>query len=270
MNVSHQQKSTRGWILILPRKWLVVLLVVLLAFTLGGAWIDSRIHRARTNRERGLSEILELGGLAKKEYHQRRNPTWLEELFDDPGSADDPVSDFIIASVDFNSANITDDNLKKLRGLKNVQELDLSNNRISDTGLKHLMEFTKLRVLLLDGDIDITDAGLAHLIELTNLEFLALRGTNITDSGLERLNGMSKLKVLILWDTKITDTGLVHLKGLQRLEHLALDGTNVTDAGSKHLKGMTNLESLSLYRTRITDEGVDELRRALPNCKITR
>ena len=36
----------------------------------------------------------------------------------------------------------------------------------------------------------------------------------------------------------------------------------------EHLKGLTSLEELSLYNTQVTDAGVQDLQKALPNCKI--
>ena len=42
----------------------------------------------------------------------------------------------------------------------------------------------------------------------------------------------------------------------------------ITDAGLVHLKGLTKLEVLSLYGTKITDAGIQELKKALPDCKI--
>ena len=77
-----------------------------------------------------------------------------------------------------------------------------------------------------------------------------------------------------------TDAALVHLKGLTSLQTLDLRGPYITDAGLAHLKGMTNLQALDLSRTRklktldlagqITDAGVADLRKALPNCKISK
>ena len=67
---------------------------------------------------------------------------------------------------------------------------------------------------------------------------------------------------------QITDVGLAHLKGLTKLQGLNLTGTQITDAGLVHLKGLTKLWGLNLMDTQITDAGVDELQKALPNCKI--
>ena len=46
--------------------------------------------------------------------------------------------------------------------------------------------------------------------------------------------------------------------------------TQVTDASLEHFKGLTNLQELALHGTQVTDAGVTELKKALPNCQISR
>ena len=67
-----------------------------------------------------------------------------------------------------------------------------------------------------------------------------------------------------------TDAGPVHLEGLTGLGHLDLKDTQVTAAGLVHLEGLTNLKSLDLRYTQVSDAGVARLKRALPNCMITK
>ena len=117
---------------------------------------------------------------------------------------------------------------------------------------------------------DFSDEDLMHLAELTTLEFLHLSGTQVTDSGLVHLKRLTNLQVLRLGETQVTDAGLVHLKGLTNLEGLDLSFTQVTDAGLEHVEALTNLEYLFLHGTPVTDEGVENLRRALPNCYISK
>ncbi|MFH1918384.1 MAG: AAA family ATPase [Planctomycetota bacterium] len=45
-------------------------------------------------------------------------------------------------------------------------------------------------------------------------------------------------------------------------------GTEVTDAHLVHLKGLTSLRELYFNNTQVTDAGVNELKKALPNCRI--
>jgi hypothetical protein len=44
----------------------------------------------------------------------------------------------------------------------------------------------------------------------------------------------------------------------------------VTDAGLGHLKGLKKLKVLNLHGSKVTDRGVEELKRALPDCTISR
>ena len=90
---------------------------------------------------------------------------------------------------------------------------------------------------------------------------------------------------VVLPFSDITDSGLVQLKGLPKLQTLDLDGTKITAAGLAHLKGLTSLQKLNLGGTRlrllkiigdkrfgskVTDAGIADLKKALPNCKITK
>ena len=117
-------------------------------------------------------------------------------------------------------------------------------------------------------DTHVTDAGLVHLNELTKLEGLRLSFTDVTDAGLVHVKELTTLRGLEINCTEVTDAGLVHLKGLSSLEGLWLKGTQVTDAGLVHLKDLTKLEQLDLSDTNVTDEGVKKLQKALPNCDI--
>ena len=54
------------------------------------------------------------------------------------------------------------------------------------------------------------------------------------------------------------------------LETLNLNLTKITDAGLAHLKNLKNLKSLSLEQTKVTREAAEQLRKAMPNCKVKR
>ena len=83
-------------------------------------------------------------------------------------------------------------------------------------------------------------------------------------------NGQGKVVEVNLRKTGVTDGALVHLKGLTELRGLKLIRTQVTDAGLEHLKGLTKLKVLGLGGPQVTDAGVAELKKALPNCTISR
>jgi len=161
----------------------------------------------------------------------------------------------------------------------------------------------------------VTDAGLVHLKEMTKLEELWLIGTQVTDAGLVHLKGLTQLKRLRLDDTPVTDAGVAELQkalpkcaivhrtqskrrnqpsqlpgepsqqrpatalekeSVAELEKLGVKiyernaqgeivavgfkGTQVTDAGLVHLKGLTKLQQLDLLDTQVTDAGLVHLK----------
>jgi hypothetical protein len=68
----------------------------------------------------------------------------------------------------------------------------------------------------------------------------------------------------------VTDAGLKDLKELKNLTGLSLQYCKVTDAGLKELAEIKTLKSLSLRGNKgVTAAGVEELKKALPDCKIS-
>jgi hypothetical protein len=106
-------------------------------------------------------------------YGEAGGPQWLQKL---------GFSVERVVWVNLNCSGISDDGLKHLSGLTNLEWLEIDRTRISDDGLKHLSGLTNLVWLALDGT-DITDDGLKHLSSLTNLQRLSLCGTQVTDDG---------------------------------------------------------------------------------------
>ena len=124
-----------------------------------------------------------------------------------------------IATLIFNDTFlVTDTQLARIRHLKSLRNLYLTNTKITDAGLVHLKEITSLRWLYLH-HTRITDAGLVHLKGLKSLEILNLDNTKTTDVGLGHLTTLESLRYLYLTDTRITDAGLVHLKTLESCSH---------------------------------------------------
>jgi hypothetical protein len=82
--------------------------------------------------------------------------------------------------------NHTDASLNHLKGLTNLQTLDLANSQITDAGLEHLKVLENLQDLHL-GNTQVGDAGLEHLKNMTNLKRLGLELTQVTDEGMSQL-----------------------------------------------------------------------------------
>ena len=85
------------------------------------------------------------------------------------------------------NADVTDDTLRHLSGLKRLQELDLNDTQISDGGLRVLAEFPSLRVLRLRGT-KVTDQGFRdHLLGKESLLELDARETTIASKIVARV-----------------------------------------------------------------------------------
>ena len=163
---------------------------------------------------------------------------------------------------------ITDEGLVQLKGMSNLQQLNLNNaTSITDAGMVYLKDLTSLQLLRLSGTA-VTDEGLVHLKGL-QLEILEIPQGAQTDLGLKYyLAALKTPAALHFPNWRVTDKGMVHLKNLTNLQRLNLNGTKITDEGLIHLKKLANLQTLFLSRTNITDAGVADLQMALPNCKI--
>ena len=103
------------------------------------------------------------------------------------------------------------DDLALLRELPGFQTLWLEQSPVSDAGLVHLKDMTRLTRLFLGGS-KVKGPGLAHLKGLTNLNYLSLKGLKLDEGALGHLAGMSQLTYLFLDDTPITDAALARLK----------------------------------------------------------
>jgi len=186
-----------------------------------------------------------------------------------------------IWGLDIRHTKVTNDGLRRLEGLSQLEQLTLGNDfrirpldgtpisPITDAGLIHLKGLTGLRHLQLDG-LSITDEGLDALKDLPALGGLYLSRTKIKGPGLARLKSLRTLAILILDDSEIDDQGLRSLSGASNLQYLSLNGTGVTVEGFKALKCLPRLGQLNLGSTGLLDEEVMDLRKGWPELKIER
>ena len=106
---------------------------------------------------------------------------------------------------------ITDEDLKSLSKVKNLELLALQGTQISNAGLKEVAKLRKLRSLGLNGT-KITDGALKEVVKLRHLNNIGLSGTQITDEGLEELAKLRNLTGLYLYETQVTKAGVAQLK----------------------------------------------------------
>ena len=162
---------------------------------------------------------------------------------------------------------VSDAGLANFKDCKDLMLLKLGSPQVSDAGLAHFKGCKNLGYLGLI-NTKVTDAGLANFKDCTNLAWLGLDNTQVTNAGIAHFTDWENLAELHLSSAQISDAGLAHLKDCKNLAHLFLAGAQVSDAGLAHLKGCKNLTWLVLLQTKVTAAGIDDLKKALPKCKI--
>ncbi len=150
----------------------VALVLVVIAVGLS-VWMP--YHREQV----AIRELRRLGGWVGTD---EGGPDWLRGLVGDEWM----VGFDRVTAVTFYDEPISDDNLKHLSGLTNLQSVYLVNTQVSDDGVKHLSGLTNLRVLWFV-NTQISDHGVKHLSKLTKLDQLRLDGTRVTYEGVHTL-----------------------------------------------------------------------------------
>ena len=151
-----------------------------------------------------------------------------------------------------------DAELRRIGGLKQLEELHVNDVRSTDAGLAHLSRLPRLRKLHLQW-------AEFHRRWARQSE-RAYQPPGTGPFRLQRHRGWRRAsagalrpQVLGLTDCKVTDAALVHLKMLTNLKELGLKNCQVTDAGMSNLESMSNLQYLILNGTKITDQGLIRL-----------
>lgn len=112
-------------------------------------------------------------------------------------------------------SNITDLSLKTLSQFPSLTGMSLQANTFSDIGLSYLENMTSIEVLWVDiSRGKITDEGVKHLVNLKNLKQLALQQTQITDRSIDYLKQLPNLERLILDNTSVSAEAIKKLESL--------------------------------------------------------
>jgi hypothetical protein len=83
----------------------------------------------------------------------------------------------------------------------------------------------------------ITDAGMTQLSTLKNLVELNVGQTALSAKGLAPVAGLGKLEKLVLWKCqRIGDDAVATLGEMKSLKWLDIEGTGITEAGRAKLK----------------------------------
>ncbi|MBP3958379.1 hypothetical protein J8F10_24280 [Gemmata sp. G18] len=119
---------------------------------------------------------------------------------------DKPISVFLVRCQ-----TITEEDLRKLAGVRRLLTLHLMLAAVNDDALKGLTGCENLGLLDLSGTL-VTDEGLKVVAGLKNISHLDLSMTKVTDAGLKELIVLKKLTNLNLSETKVTEAGIEELK----------------------------------------------------------
>lgn len=154
--------------------------------------------------------------------------------------------------------------------LSELEQIYLTDTKITDATLEHLCKATTLSTILADGT-SVSDLGISFFREHP-LRHLQLNNCpNITDKTLDVVKvwpPVSGGRRLVAGNTRITDQGLKSLSEMNPLTHLEIPNSHITDIGLAHLATSKYLIFLDVTKTKVTAVGVAAFRKALPNCEI--
>lgn len=158
-----------------------------------------------------------------------------------------------VESLEFESCDVSDDDLEVIRQLKHLKRLNLRGTDVSDQGIGAIVDLP-LECLLL-GYTGVGDEACRHIGEMSQLKELELAGE--TDAGLRSLAKLSNLEALRLeGNWFMTDKGLRCLAKCRRLEELSLSGSEFTGSHLHVLAENQCLKSLNMNRSQLNAEGL--------------
>ena len=160
---------------------------------------------------------------------------------------------------DLNVSNNQITDISPLANLTQLETLDASRNRITD--ISPLANIPAFRQIILS-DNGISD--LRPLSDMTTLTTLELANNQISD--ISPISGMGNLSTLNLSGNNISD--LKSLKALSSLTLLDLSGNPVSNVSA--LGNLKNLLELNLTGTKVSKDDLSDLKKALPNCRISK
>ena len=223
---------------------------MILVLVVGGGvgWLG---HRVRVRRE-AVAAITKAGGNLYYDYQMHGRspipgrqppvPAWLTRSLGVDAFAD-------VVSVGVNEPYCTDELMAQIGRLPRVRYLSLRGGSLTDLGASSLRGLTEVEDLELKS-CRITGATLRNLTGMRRLSRLQFGSLSTIEEDLAPLAQLPTLTWLHVTDPLIDDE-LAYLAGLKSLRILNLTGEYITAAGIGHLSGLTNLTTVYLNRTRV-------------------
>jgi hypothetical protein len=166
----------------------------------------------------------------------------------------------------------TDETMQLLEQFPALREFELLRSDVTDRGVSQLEHCPEMHHLSFWDNKYITPEAMKSIKKLRRLHTLYLDGVLNSEEGIAHLKELPQLRELLIGDFRdestITNAALRHVGEMKSLQLLRIHSASVTDEGLIHLEGLSQLKELSLDNTKATPDGVQQLQRALPNCKI--
>lgn len=191
------------------------------------------------------------------------------------------------------ATHIIGNTLDSLEGLPNLRALGLSNTRVSVAALQKLTKLSGLQLLFLEGTVvngavldslsqlplvhidlgrtRITGADLRHLAKIKTLRSIRLYAcAGVQGNALRVLKDLPNLTDLeVSFNGYIQDGTVEVLAEFPALERLNLQKTNVTSKAMPTFAKMKKLKRLQLEYCRVRPADFTQLRKDLPDCRVT-
>jgi hypothetical protein len=147
----------------------------------------------------------------------------------------------------FEDVAVTADDLKMIAKSKSVQVLNLVRAKnMTDDWIKLLAGMEQMEAIILGGD-GITDAGMKNLAQLKSLDSVTLSTKSVTDAGIKELAALPKLQSLDLMFLTITGSCFEAFAGSKTLQAVRLEHVDgITDDGAKQLARVPNLNEVKI------------------------
>lgn len=167
-----------------------------------------------------------------------------------------------IAKLDIGKTDITNKNLKYLKGL-NPRFLSISDTKISDQGMKWISQIKSLKKLRIINCENVTNNGIECLSNLTGLVELIISGEKVNNQTIILISKIKSLHSITLPYMKLKRGSLVPLLNLPKLRTLGLNHCVLSKSAIRDLEHFKKLKRLALINTNLGIEEVRRLQKAL-------
>lgn len=151
-----------------------------------------------------------------------------------------------VRRLELSGTAVTSAGLAHLKGLKELEVLNVCLTAVSDDGFEHLARLVRMKRMVVCSS-KVTGSGFKHLAGMTQLESINLHSSPASDAGLEAIGKLTGLRRLEIVHTNVTDAGLKHVGNLTRLRQLHVASHDTTELALPFVSDLTELDQLDVY-----------------------